>query len=270
MNIVRRINTARLDHNRRGSVVAGCLIALGVVIVILIGVGIWVALSWKGWAANLTLKATEEIVNQSALPASEKPEMIAIVEGVTVRFKDGDITFKQFGEVFVDVMASEVLPIGAAYVADNGYVQPSGLTDEEKADGSVQLMRIAQGLHDGSIDRDAYVTAFQPMVDTSADATMKTPDAGEVKLIVFRDNAEVTDEQLKEVIENARTLADENGVTATPAMIDLSDALQAVVDGSLSENSAPDASDTPAGDEGAETEDDSSEDVTPNDVSNEG
>jgi hypothetical protein len=240
---------------RRGGILQGCLIAAGVVLLLLIIGGIFVAMNWKGWTAGAIATAARESINDSTLPESEKPEMIAIIEDFTTRFEDGDVTTQEFFVTLANVMGSEVFPIGTAQAFDNGYVQTSGLTEEEKTDGSTQLLRIAQGLRDGDIIRAAFDGVFQPVVDqeAAAEASFDTPEGETVELLILRDPSAVTDEQIKEVVEAARTLADENGVTESPEMIDLSDALQAEFDRALDESEdAADAMPEPApADEGS-------------------
>jgi hypothetical protein len=107
-------------------------------------------------------------------------------------------------------------------------------------------MRAAQGLYEGSIERSAFEAAFAPMVDASQNTSFDL-NGEQLRFLIFREPASVTDEELKEVIESLRTLADDAGVSATPEMIDLSDALQAEIDASL-------AGETPALPEAQETE----------------
>ena len=235
MGLTRFVNRHKSIRPRNdGNLLVGCLIALAVVVVIVIIGVIVVAMNWKNWTADATVAIARESINESSLPQSEKPEMIAVIEDFTTRFKDGDITTERFFMTLAEVMASEVFPIGTAYAFDNGYVQASGLTDEEKADGSTQLMRIAQGLRDGDIPRADFEAVFQPAIDQEAAQDASFEMEGErIELLILRDPADVTDEQIKEVIESARTLADDNNVTGSPEMIDLSDALEAEIDASL-------------------------------------
>ncbi len=219
------------SRTRRGGVLAGCLIALGIVVVIAIIGAVVVWMNWKTWAADGTVALTRTAINDSSLPESEKPEMIAVVQTFTDRFKSGDITFEEFGTTLGKVMESNLFPIGSAYAFDNGYVQPSGLTDEEKADGSTQLMRIAMGLYDGTIGRGAYEDVFDVVKDEN-----QTAQANGQTILIFKDSA--TDDEVKQVIEAARDLADTNGISATPTLIDLSDALAAEIAKSLGETPA--------------------------------
>ncbi|GAB4547835.1 MAG: hypothetical protein Tsb0013_07980 [Phycisphaerales bacterium] len=252
MTLASLINNSRTVRSRRGGVVAGCLIALAIVVVLAIVGIVILMMNWRGLVAAGIDAVAEQAINESSLPASEKPELIAIIKDTTQKFQDGDIDETQLEALFNGLASSNVWHIGAAYSADNGYVQTSGLTDEEKADGSVQLMRIAQGLHEDAIDRADYEAVFAPIVDTSEDATFENTNGQSISLLVFRDASTVTDEEIKQVIESARTLADEAGVTAEPEMIDLSDTLQAEIDAALSGEPAGD--NTPTADESGESD----------------
>ena len=246
------INSQRSPSTRRGGAVAGCLIALAIVVVIaIIGVVVLV-LNWKGILTSVIDAGAEQAITESSLPEGEKPELIAIIKDTTKRFRDGDIDDSQLEALVQNLATTDLWHVGAAYSADNGYVQAStGLTDDEKADGSVQLMRIAEGLYNGSVDRADYETVFTPIIDDTQDTSFDA-NGEQIRFLIFRDPADVTDDQLKEVIESARTLADDNQVSAAPTMIDLSDALQAEIDGAMAGTpaSAPAEPEGPATDEG--------------------
>lgn len=234
MNIIRTHDRSSSLAARRGGALKGCLIALAILVVIIIAVGVWIAMSWKGWTANGINAAATAGINASPIPDTEKPELIAILEDLSGRFEDGDISFTEYFTVIGEVMTSDVFPIGSAYAANLGYIQNSaGLTDEEKADGATQMMRIAQGLNDGLIDSNAYEDVFAPMKDPDQNTSMDTGTGEARELIIFRDAASITDDQLREVIASAKTLADDAGVAEDAQMLDLSDLLQAEVDESL-------------------------------------
>lgn len=251
------INSQRSPSTRRGGAVAGCLIALAIVVVIaIIGVALLV-MNWKSILASGIDAVSEQAITESSLPEGEKPELIAIIKDTTQKFRDGDIDDSQFEALVKKLATTDLWHVGAGYSADNGYLQAStGLTDDEKADGSVQLMRIAEGLYNGSIDRADYETVFTPIIDDTQDTSFEA-NGEQIRFLIFRDPADVTDDQLKEVIEAARTLADDNQVSTTPTMIDLSDAFQAEIDGAMAgtPESAPAEPEAPATDEGDAAED---------------
>lgn len=204
---------------RDGKALVGCLVALGVVLVLL-GIGVVVVLmNWRGWMATGINTATEELINQADIPEGEKPEMIAHVNEYTAAFEAGDVTFEQFGNFMTQLPESSLIPVGIVYSIEQGYLVPSGLSDEEKAAGSVQLHRYARGMHEGSIEIDSLKEVAGPI-------GYEDPN-GQFQL---NPKESVGDDMLREVIANAEAKADEAGVPAEDYTVDLSDELKRLLD----------------------------------------
>ncbi len=250
MNSVRRIGvegSGAMGPQRRGNFVVGCLAVVG--LLVLIGIVAAVILGprlpglLRGAGAEGFRQAGTAIINETDLPADEKPEMVAHIDRVADGVKDGTISFEQFGQLMEDVFTDPVFQVGIVYSINEGYVQASGLPEEEKAEGATQLNRFAQGILEGSIAQDALNDAAAPIGSTDADGD-------------FSLNAKsgVTDDQLRQVIGNAARLADSAGVPAEPRVIDLSDEFGRVIAESLGEpipapaveGETPDAEEPPA------------------------
>ena len=198
--------------SRDGKALVGCLVALGVVLVLL-GIGVVVVLmNWRGWMASAINTGTEEMLKQADIPEGEKPEMIAHVNEYTA-------AFEQFGRFMEGLPESSLIPVGIVYSIEQGYVEPSGLSDEEKAAGSVQLHRFARGMHEGSIEIDA-------LQDVAGPIGYEDPN-GQFQL---NPKESVNEDMLREVIANAEAKADEAGVPAEDYMVDLSDELKRMLD----------------------------------------
>lgn len=205
--------------SRDGKALVGCLVALGVVLVLL-GIGVVVVLmNWRGWMASAINTGTEEMLKQADIPEGEKPEMIAHVNEYTAAFEAGDVTFEQFGRFMEGLPESSLIPVGIVYSIEQGYVEPSGLSDEEKAAGSVQLHRFARGMHEGSIEINA-------LKDVAGPIGYEDPN-GQFQL---NPKESVNEDMLREVIANAEAKADEAGVPAEDYMVDLSDELKRMLD----------------------------------------
>lgn len=248
--LINRSNIKANPHRRRGGVMAGCLIALGVVVVLaIIGVVILVIFG-KGWFASGMNAAAKAAVQATTLPTSEKADIDLVMDDLRDRFKNGDIDLEQYASIFTDMFESKAFPIGNAYALNTDYIQASaGLTDEEKQDGVLQLQRAAQGLHDGQIDIASYSAIFAPMTDDGTEIDIKGNE-----LVILRKPGSITDDELRTAIELARTLADDNSVTDSPVVFDISDMLKADIDNMI--GGAPAPTSTPAL-EDADAEDES-------------
>jgi hypothetical protein len=206
---------------RDGKALVGCLVALGVVLVLL-GIGVVVVLmNWRSWMAEGIKVATTEAIRQADIPEGEKPEMIAHVEDYTAAFEAGDVTFEQFGLLMQELEQSSLIPVGIIYSVEQGYVEPSGLTDEEKAAGKIALHRFARGLHEKSIPVEAMQEAAAPIGYEDANGQFR-----------LNPKESVSDDMLREVIANAKAKADEASVPEEDFVVDLSDEMERVLNAS--------------------------------------
>jgi len=240
--IVRRRTGALGPQRPGGNFVVGCLallggvVVLGIIAAIILGPRLGGLL--QGAGAEAFRAAGTAALNETDLPASEKPDMIGHVDRVADGLKDGAITFEQFARLGEDLFEGTLFWVGTVYAIDTGYVQASGLSEDEKAEGQRQLRRFALGLHEGTIGRDRLNDVAAPIGSNDADGNFSlNPKAG------------VTDDQLRQVIANAERVADEFGIASEPRVIDLSDEFGREIDESLGlTGNAAAAADAPATD----------------------
>ena len=112
-----------------------------------------------------------------------------------------------------------------AFVIEKKYFDSSELSDEEKETGRMILRRCVRGLFDGELTED------------DADAVLshigtKDPEGN----WEFRDD--VTDDELREFLAEAKKRADNAGVAETVEEIDPSDEIKRIVDSVLNRESA--------------------------------
>src|SRR5262245_8219115 len=86
-------------HTRPGRLLVGCLAVLGIVVVLLLIGGIYVAYNWKGWAATGIVAVTERGITKFGLPQDQKDQVLAQVRQLGDDFKSGKITTEQLGRV---------------------------------------------------------------------------------------------------------------------------------------------------------------------------
>lgn len=205
--------------SRDGKALVGCLVALGVLLVLL-GIGVVVVLmNWRGWMASGISTATTAMINQADIPEDEKPEMIAHVDEYTAAFEAGNVTLEQFGNFMNSLPQSSLIPVGIVYAIEQGYVDQSGLSDEEKATGKVQLNRYARGLHESSLPIETLEEVAKPIGHEDANGQFH-----------LNPKESVSDDMLREVIANAGSKADEAGVPPEDFTVDLSDELKRLLD----------------------------------------
>ena len=79
-------------RSKWASCLIGCLMVLGVMLVLMIVVAVWVAKSWRGWAADFGSQAVSHAIDTSDLPPQEKGEVKVQVERVAKSLRDGQIS----------------------------------------------------------------------------------------------------------------------------------------------------------------------------------
>ena len=207
------------QSNPRGGALKGCLIAL-VIVGLIAGVSVWfIATHWKGWTASGITKVAEEGIKQSDLPAAEKPEMIAEVEAFAADFESGKVSTTQFFEAIRGLSEGPLFPVGMVYAVDEGYIKPSGLSDEDKAAGTRALQRFARGLYESTLNMDDYKAMAKPIGYENPDGSFH-----------LNPKTSVNDDMVRQTIANAKAKADEIGIPDEAFVIDLSDELKKKLD----------------------------------------
>lgn len=223
---------------RRGGVAQGCLIALAVLLAIAIAGGVFVYLNWRGWAASGMRQATTAIVQDAPLSDTEKQEVIDQVDRVALAFENGDIGFVQMGELLERLQDGPLLPAGIAYGAYSEYIEPAELTDDEKTAGRVAMDRVARGIAENTIDPEKLGDVLQPIAaaPVSKGGGSVTINTGSWQ-ITIKPPEDTTPEEIREVIANAATLADEQAIPDERYELDVSEELRKVIDEVLAQSS---------------------------------
>jgi hypothetical protein len=275
-------NGAYLDRSptpssaRRGNLLVGCGVVLVIVVVALVVAGVWVSQSWRGWTSSAIRSGTNQVLTEARIDPIEQQEIMVHVDELMNKFENGDITLEQLGTIAEQIAKSPIVPAAMVIITDNLYIDQSELSDEEKADARIQLARYAQGVKDKDIDPESAQEVLDPI-------STDTPDSNDIVLNItysqsgkktraLRSPDQVSADDLRAVVEKARTFADEAGVSETPDEIDLSDELGAAIDRAMGNAPAlPDSDDAPsAPDQSADTSDDPASTEDPDPTSNDG
>lgn len=220
--------------HRRGGWLVGCGIALTVVVLIVIGIGVVISMNWRDWSADMMRGASDALIDEMPIDDVEKAETRAVITDFVDRFRDGDITTQQLGMVFQEIVQSPVFPAGTAIGVSHAYFEQSSLDPAEKADGRLQIGRIAQGLADQAIDPSVLADVLSPLRAQASDPNVIQFDVGGQNIRIKAPGS-ATDEELRAFIESARTTADSNMLPPTPPPFDLSDELDQAIRRALGE-----------------------------------
>lgn len=220
--------------HRRGNWLLGCGIALAIVLLLLIGTGVFVAMNWRGWAAGGMRQGMTAMIAQLPVDDAEKAETQAVVDDFVNRFEAGDITMQQLVLVMEEIKESPVLPAGMAMGVSKAYFEGSGLTPAEKADGQTQIARIAHGLTSNAVTQDELRTILTPIEAGAGDSNVIQFQLGNRQIRLKTPNT-VTNDELRAFIAQAREQADSNSLPPTPPTFDLSGELDRAIRTALGE-----------------------------------
>lgn len=235
---------------RRGGVLQGCLIALGIVVLLLVIGIIVVVMNWRGWMAGGMVAVTEALVQNAALPQSEKQEILAHVEQLGTDFKDKKVSMEDLGRVLQEIQEGPIIPVGGVMYFEQKYIANSGMSEEEKAAASRTLDRFARGVYEEEIPDEAVDEVLAPI-------KVVGPDGEET----FKESP--TQEEINEVLAAMKTKADDANMPDEDFEIDISDELGAAIDRALAEEPAAPAADPAEPAEPAEPADTEPEPVDP-------
>jgi hypothetical protein len=219
------------DGMRRGSFKTGCLIAVGIVLALLVGGGIFVAAQWKNLAAAGINAMAEAITQQSDLPQDQKDRIQASIKGVAEDFKAGKISTEQLGKVMEEIAASPLLPVGIVAAAEEKYVKPSGLSQEEKDAGKRTMERFARGLFEKKIPEAEAQNVLEPISEGKFSITMsgQSREANQE----FRLKDKVNDAELREFLSRAKAKVDEKQIADEAYRVDIAEELEKAINKAL-------------------------------------
>ncbi|HEX3602312.1 MAG TPA: hypothetical protein VHU84_19315 [Lacipirellulaceae bacterium] len=208
------------QRSKWASCLIGCLAALGIVMVLLIGIGVWMMFHWRGFVADVGSQAIGQMVDTSDLPQQEKVEVKQQVDRIDKAFRDGKISMEQMGAIIQKVMDSPLMPSLIVAGVDKKYLDHSGLSNEEKAQGRIALNRFMSGAIAKKIDEKGIDAVMTHVADRQANGS-------------WRLRQQVSDADLRAAIGEAKAQADTAGIAAEPPPFDPSDELKRIIDDSM-------------------------------------
>lgn len=188
----------------------GCVMVFGICI---IGIGVWYAFSQ---ASNLIAYALTETIKQSELPPDQKQRLVDRINKLNDDYKSGKVSLEKMGKIVEAMAESPIIPAGSAYVADEKYIKPSGLSDDEKATGRQSVQRLVRGVIEKKIPQSELEEIMGPISEKQGNET-KLKD-------------KVTDEELREFLESAKERADEAMIPDEPFVVNFADEFDKAID----------------------------------------
>ncbi len=195
----------------------GCGCLLLVMVMIAAGLGIWAAFRWKHWAADFSMSVATEAIKRSSLPPEDKARVTKRLNGLAEDFKSGKLAPQQAWQIIEQIGKSPLLAVGMVTAADEHYVKPSGLTDDEKTTACRTLQRFARGAFEKKISEADLKEVLEMITD-------KQPSGqGQLK-------QKLTDAELNALLDKAKQKADAAGIPDEPFEVNIADELERAID----------------------------------------
>lgn len=207
---------------QRHGFASGCLIAVVVVVLIIVGAGIFVAKNFKSWAAEGITAAMSMMIEESDLPEVERSEIIEILNQVKEEYLAGDITTEELGHILEAMTSCPAIAMGIVIQFEASYVAISSLSDGEKNEATLALNRFAQGLTNGLVGWEEIEDIIAPISETDAEGKQTLKDPGSV-----------TDDEIREALAAVKRAADNAGIAEELVEVDISESFRTTIEEAL-------------------------------------
>ena len=200
----------------------GCLIAFVVMLVLAVIAGIYAYRKFPEWAAMGISEGAKQVINETDLPEEEKADITVQIDRLAEATRERKLSMAQLGEFFQNLVQSPLMTTMAMSMVDKKYIEPSGLTDEEKAEARVTVQRFMRGAIDQKISEAEVEATMAPVSDRKPDGNMELKE-------------KVTDDELKAFLKAAKEQADAAEIPEEVETVDPSDEFKRIVDKTLGE-----------------------------------
>lgn len=202
----------------RGGVVKILLIIFGVLFLCMIIGAVYVGLHWKSWTAEVANVAVQGVLKESGLPSDQQESILVEVRQLGDDFKTGKITTEQISKVAKAISDSPLIPLAGVQVARHKYIEPSNMSETEKAEAVLSLQRFARGVFEKKISRDELNEAVKPVADVRGNGSWK-----------IKDNPSRT--EIDQFISNVKARADAAKIPDEPFDVNIADELKKAIHG---------------------------------------
>jgi len=215
-------NADGADRKRRrsGCGCRSCLLGcftICVIFVVFCGVSAYLVVKRApDWAHDAIIAA----VNDSDLDAKAKAEVTAQMDRLLREYKAGKVENEQLLRALEELGQSPVLVLVIAYTAMEFYIEPSGLSEDEKADAKIAFQRVVRGVFDDMIDPDELEEAFDYISRKDFNGNRQPKN-------------KVSDEDLRALVKECHRVANEADVPNEVYQVDVVAEVKRIVDRAL-------------------------------------
>ena len=200
----------------RGGVLKVLLIIFGLIFLCVVVTGIYAAMKWKSWAADFANIAAQEVVKDSGLPDGQKSEILAEIKQLGEDFKSGKISTEELAHVAQAINESPLIPLAGVQVARQKYIEPSTMSEREKADAILAVQRFARGVHEKKISKDTLNDVMKPVAELRPNGQWRPKD-------------NPTRMEIDQFVANAKARADEAMIPNEPFDLNIAEELRKAI-----------------------------------------
>ncbi len=202
---------------KAGLIGCGVLLLVGAVTVFL------VVKNFKNIALSGARLVAVSVINDSGMSAEEKKEFIRHVDRLVDGAKAGKVSDEQLKQLMEELAASPLIPMAIVSAADKKYVQPSGLSAEEKKRGKLDLQRLGRGVTEKAASGEPKIG--QKDLDEILGLISVTDTQGQKQI-----KEKLTDEEVRAFLAKVREKADAASIPEEPYEVKPAEEFGRIVD----------------------------------------
>jgi len=110
---------------------------------------------FKRLASDVARQGIVSSIEQTDLDPADKQALVVQVDRVIDQYRSGKISLEDLARILDELSKSAVMQGIIIATVEAAYVEPSGLSDEEKQAAHLTLQRVLRGMHDDSATNSA-------------------------------------------------------------------------------------------------------------------
>ena len=107
---------------------------------------------------------------------TREQQILAEIKQFGDDFKTGKISTEELSRVAKTITESPLIPLAGVQVARHKYIEPSDMTETEKAEANLAVQRFARGVYEKKIPKDAVDEVTKPIAETKQNGGWKTKE----------------------------------------------------------------------------------------------
>ncbi|MGE0760147.1 MAG: hypothetical protein AB7F89_13030 [Pirellulaceae bacterium] len=192
---------------------------MSVVLAIVAAIGIW-------WFVQkipeMARQVIDQAVQQSDLSPEDKQVVMQQVDRFVEGYKEGKVDMQKLGLFFEQLAESPLMDLMIAYAAKEKYINPSGLSAEEKQQAERTLQRLTRGVIEEKISKSELDIALDHISTDNGNGGREF-------------NETLSDEQLRAFLAECQRLVEQAEIPDEEFQVDIGAELKKLVDQALGE-----------------------------------